>query len=110
MTAARAAYEQQGAADKLQLYVVPGCVHECTACMWDKVRAGGRGFRWMHEWCRKGAGWQVVRRMCCVLLSTVVGRWVDMEVIPMHASPCPMRASLCVQVHAFMDRHLLGTA
>ncbi|KAI7840401.1 hypothetical protein COHA_005832 [Chlorella ohadii] len=39
MAAARAAYEQQGAADKLQLYVVPGCNHECTACMWEQVHA-----------------------------------------------------------------------
>ncbi|EFN52898.1 hypothetical protein CHLNCDRAFT_9217, partial [Chlorella variabilis] len=33
MEAVRAAYERHGAADKLQLYVVPGCGHECTACM-----------------------------------------------------------------------------
>jgi dienelactone hydrolase len=39
MAAARAAYEQQGAGDKLQLYVVPGCTHECTACMWEQVHA-----------------------------------------------------------------------
>ena len=37
MAAARAAYAQQGAADKLQLYVVPGCAHECTPCMWDQA-------------------------------------------------------------------------
>lgn len=43
MAAARAAYEQQGAADKLQLYVVPGCNHECTACMWEQVRVAWRG-------------------------------------------------------------------
>lgn len=38
MEAVRAAYERHGAADKLQLYVVPGCGHECTACMWEQVR------------------------------------------------------------------------
>lgn len=74
-----------------------------------KGEGGWAGYWWVHKWHRKGAGWQVVRRMCCVLLSTVVGRWVDMEVIPMHASPCPMHASPCVQVHAFMDRHLLSS-
>lgn len=38
MAAARAAYEHHGAADKLQLYVVPGCAHDCTPCMWEQVR------------------------------------------------------------------------
>ncbi len=37
MQAARAAYEQQGAADKLRLFVDPGVGHECTNAMWDQV-------------------------------------------------------------------------
>lgn len=36
----RAAYSSLGAPDLFQLYVEPGCGHECTEGMWQQVRTG----------------------------------------------------------------------
>lgn len=40
LEAARAAYSRLGAPDSLQLYVEPGCGHECTEGMWRQVGVG----------------------------------------------------------------------
>jgi hypothetical protein len=39
LEAAREAYQRHDALDNLELYVVPGCEHECTDCMWERVAA-----------------------------------------------------------------------
>ncbi len=37
LEAVRAAYASKGAPEALQVYVEPGCGHECTDSMWQQV-------------------------------------------------------------------------